>query len=470
MKLKVFLVLLCLLFSQGIYAWWDCAWQKRSKIRLNHSGATQTNAVVELWLNPSELPGYTFPRSNANDIRVLDSDDATQLQYYIEPFASPQNFVRLYVRIPSLLAGSRNINVYYNNSAATTVSANHTLNLFNSTGVRVSTRSSTTDPNNLSGYFSAWQAAPATQTGYGCSVLNNYTNQRNGSLFGSSNNILYSISTVLNVPANLAGTWGIRVGPDYGRGGALYVNGVAISEKWTNNLWWANNWLNTAQLLQGNVNLTAGRHYIVVYGAEDGADGAASIELDPPGVATTWSALNTTNFSLTAPSCNIYPFSRINDPNKVTVYKSNQIMSDPVNGSTNPKAIPNAVQRYRIKIENVGAANWFDAGGIKLSDIIPNQADLLLKDLGAAGSGPVRFINSIPASGLTYNFAGLNSTSDDLAFSTSNGSPYNYTPSMGANDTDTAVRSIEINPKGSFACAQNGAPNSATFEFDVLLR
>ena len=57
----------------------------------------------------------------------------------------------------------------------------------------------------------------------------------------------------------------------------------------------------------------------------------------------------------------------------ITVVKSSLIVSDPVNNTTNPKAIPGAVIRYCIAVSNgAGAA---DAENISISDALPGEVN-----------------------------------------------------------------------------------------------
>ena len=52
----------------------------------------------------------------------------------------------------------------------------------------------------------------------------------------------------------------------------------------------------------------------------------------------------------------------------LTIDKSSSVFSDPVNGTTNPKAIPGAVMRYCILVTNTGPAA---ASGINITDTLP---------------------------------------------------------------------------------------------------
>ncbi|MDY7099271.1 MAG: hypothetical protein SXU28_14140 [Pseudomonadota bacterium] len=75
----------------------------------------------------------------------------------------------------------------------------------------------------------------------------------------------------------------------------------------------------------------------------------------------------------------------------VTVIKSSVVVSDPVNGTTNPKAIPGAVIRYCIAVTN--AAGAADATNIVVVDNLPGDVDyntgtiLRDTDVAVAGSG-----------------------------------------------------------------------------------
>ncbi|MEL6540172.1 MAG: hypothetical protein AAFQ34_02090 [Pseudomonadota bacterium] len=60
------------------------------------------------------------------------------------------------------------------------------------------------------------------------------------------------------------------------------------------------------------------------------------------------------------------------DAANVSVVKSSLVVSDPVNGTTNPKAIPGAVIRYCIAVANSGGA---DAENIVVSDALPGEVN-----------------------------------------------------------------------------------------------
>lgn len=134
----------------------------------------------------------------------------------------------------------------------------------------------------------------------------------------------------------------------------------------------------------------------------------------------------------------------------LTLVKSAETFSDPLNNTTNPKAIPGAFVVYSIVVTNVGSSP-VDASTVLITDAMPANTDLFVGDIGGAGSGPVAFTNGVPSSGLTYTFTSLASAADDVRFSNDSGATYTYTPTPNANGVDPAVTHIRINPKGSFA-------------------
>ena len=122
------------------------------------------------------------------------------------------------------------------------------------------------------------------------------------------------------------------------------------------------------------------------------------------------------------------------------VLKSVVTLSDPVNGNTNPKAIPGAVMLYTLEVTNQGPGS-VDADTLLLSDVLPANSALFID----TGSGdPVVFVDGTPASGLGYSFATDVSYSNQVG----GGPPYNYTPVPDPQGFDSAVTGLQINPSG----------------------
>ena len=125
-------------------------------------------------------------------------------------------------------------------------------------------------------------AAPAT-AGYGSTTLNSFTATSNQSVFrGSATNIAYRYTLDFVVEGHQVGTWNFRFGVDFGRGGALFLDGQAAAFRNTD-LWWGGNWNATNQLLQVTRTLGAGAHRIVLYGLEGCCDGGFTGQFTAPG-------------------------------------------------------------------------------------------------------------------------------------------------------------------------------------------
>jgi hypothetical protein len=137
--------------------------------------------------------------------------------------------------------------------------------------------------------------------------------------------------------------------------------------------------------------------------------------------------------------------------------KSVAIFSDPVNGTTNPKNIPGALQTYTVRVTNQGAGA-LDNNSALVVDAVPLNTKLFVGNLGAPGSGPVLFTNGAPSSGLTWTFTALNSATDDLEFSNDNGATWTYTPTADADGCDVAVTTIRMRPKGTMPGNGGGNP------------
>lgn len=135
------------------------------------------------------------------------------------------------------------------------------------------------------------------------------------------------------------------------------------------------------------------------------------------------------------------------------VTKVSSIISDPVNGSTNPKAIPGALIEYLITVSNTGQ-DTPDTNSVVVTDDAPADAKMCLAGF-SGGTGPIRFNGGSPSSGLTYTYTALDNGSDDLQFSSDGGASWNYTPTPDAQGCDSAISDFRVNPKGTFAGSTN---------------
>ncbi|HEX8468016.1 MAG TPA: DNRLRE domain-containing protein [Allosphingosinicella sp.] len=153
----------------------------------------------------------------------------------------------------------------------------------------------------------------------------------------------------------------------------------------------------------------------------------------------------------------------------LTTVLSHPLVSDPSNGTVNPKAIPGAMLLYSLNVSN-GSAGYPDSNSVAVVQSVPAQASLYVGDLGAAGSGPVAFVQGSPSSGLAYSYSSLASTTDDLAFSNNGGASFGYTPVADSTGFDPAVTHIRVTPRGLFAGASGSASPSFTISYRIKVK
>lgn len=149
----------------------------------------------------------------------------------------------------------------------------------------------------------------------------------------------------------------------------------------------------------------------------------------------------------------------------LTLVKLALVKSDPVNGTSTPKAIPGAVVEYQLILTNP-SSNAVDDDTLVISDPVPAQVDLVVADIAGVNSGPVRFLDGTPTSDLTYTFTSLASMTDDVEFSDDNGATWTYVPTPDAGGRDPAVTDLRIRPQGAFA----GNNAQFTLQFRVVIQ
>lgn len=151
-----------------------------------------------------------------------------------------------------------------------------------------------------------------------------------------------------------------------------------------------------------------------------------------------------------------------------TNLKTVTILKDPVNGTTNPKAIPDAEVLYEIIISNAGGGTA-DNNSIFITDPIPANTRMYVGDLGATGSGPITFTNGSSASGLTYSFISLGNASSGLKFSNNNGSTWTYIPTPDVNGYDANITNIKVVLNGTMNTSTSTTTPSFSIKFKVKI-
>lgn len=144
------------------------------------------------------------------------------------------------------------------------------------------------------------------------------------------------------------------------------------------------------------------------------------------------------------------------------IARISQVISDPYNGTTNPKRIPGSVQLYSLTITNQGPGT-VDASTLVISEFVPPNSDLYVS---TTSGDPIAFLNGTPASGLSYVYA------SNVSYSNQPGglAPYNYTPVPDAAGFDPNVTGMRIAPTGAMNAAAPGSNPSFTIRFRVRLR
>ena len=123
-------------------------------------------------------------------------------------------------------------------------------------------------------YKAAVDADIANPAGYkGSKAVATYDNVTVKNYFGALSNYAFEATIDFGVTSAQAGTWNFRTGVDYGYGGALFVDGVALGYN-THDMWWANNYATANGSLAGAAVLAAGNHELKIYGMEACCDGS----------------------------------------------------------------------------------------------------------------------------------------------------------------------------------------------------
>jgi Surface adhesin CshA non-repetitive domain 2 len=146
-------------------------------------------------------------------------------------------------------------------------------------------------------------------------------------------------------------------------------------------------------------------------------------------------------------------------PSALTLLKSSSIVSDPISGTSNQKAIPGAILAYSLLVTNTGTSRTSN-NTVFLLDSVPSS-------IAVGTASAFSFIQGTPSSTLTYSAATdlrfSNQVSAPIDFAACSAAPHNYTPTSAY---DPSVRFICLNPKGRMA-ANTGTPASFTITFQA---
>ncbi|HSN18451.1 MAG TPA: hypothetical protein VLV87_09580 [Gammaproteobacteria bacterium] len=148
------------------------------------------------------------------------------------------------------------------------------------------------------------------------------------------------------------------------------------------------------------------------------------------------------------------------DVPSLLITKTASVASDPVEGSTRPKAIPGATVTYTVSVQNNGRGP-VDASTLVISDPVPTNTALSL-----TGKPPFSFTDGSTSSGLSVTTG----SDANIVYSNDGGSTYTYTPTCTRPCTDTAITNFKITLTGTMNGKTGATAPSFTITFNVVIQ
>jgi hypothetical protein len=93
------------------------------------------------------------------------------------------------------------------------------------------------------------------------------------------------LESTISFVVSTAGSWGFRAGVDFGKGGAIYLDGSVRDFK-TNDMWWNGNYGNPSQYFGITADLSVGNHTLSLYGIEGCCSGNQQTQFKAAGSNT----------------------------------------------------------------------------------------------------------------------------------------------------------------------------------------
>ena len=101
-----------------VLGWMDANWTFRKSIEVaNSAGEILTDENVLIEIDTESLISSSKLQSDCDDLRFVDSDGETSIDYWVEGGCNTAN-TRVWVEIPSLPIAGQNIYFYYGNPSA----------------------------------------------------------------------------------------------------------------------------------------------------------------------------------------------------------------------------------------------------------------------------------------------------------------------------------------------------------------
>ncbi|MEO0607350.1 MAG: CCXG family PEP-CTERM protein [Pseudomonadota bacterium] len=439
---------------------WDCLSAHRNLVTVT-AGAAGHSEEIRIDLSAADFPAdYVFTADGADVRVVLASDDTTPVDHIVTGWDAVTRTGTVYIKLPALApSSSTGVYLYYGDSTLSSLSDVDAV--FPVSGLRLRSRVSSVDPVDAASARTAFAAA--TMDVYD-DVRTSVTGLNNQALGGSNGNFGWCISAMVEVTAANAGVWGFRYGADFGYGGHLYVRETELEAQWNDDLWWANNFNNTAETLEGTISLVPGWHRYEALGFEGCCDGPVGWQARAPGGP--WQDLSTANFSMRATRCvvttvTVSTGAAQSCSTEPRASKQVTIASDPF-GSASPFAVPGAIVSYELAVTNEGQR--LDDGTVVLTDDLPINVKLIV-----VGANAFEFIDGATPSDLALNWVDAANLSDGVSFST-DGSSFDYVPIPDADGADAAITHVRFALTGAMRQRIDGVSDpSFSISFQAIV-
>lgn len=119
--------------------------------------------------------------------------------------------------------------------------------------------------------------AVAPTSGYCDTTVASFSNLNNqGACGGSASNLAYAFTVDFGVSAVQGADFSFRMGADFGKGGSVYLDGLLLGVR-TSDQWWGGSWA-SATFQSLDLVLNEGNHRLAFYGLEACCDGGQQAE------------------------------------------------------------------------------------------------------------------------------------------------------------------------------------------------
>jgi len=97
--------------------WESSSWLYRKTLEIPNNGSMAINKIVSINLDTKSLITANKLQTDCDDLRFLDDDETTTLQYWIEGQCNTSS-TKILIRIPSLPKDGKTIYILYGNPTA----------------------------------------------------------------------------------------------------------------------------------------------------------------------------------------------------------------------------------------------------------------------------------------------------------------------------------------------------------------